>query len=87
MIQSREYLHWREEGIAFQLRDDAPYEISNHTLANGILVRSKGGEATGQRGYWGDIVTSPFIGFGSCTDNEEMNKKVNGKYVKVSASN
>ena len=37
-VGSREYCHWRERGVAFQLRDDAPYESSNRTLASGVIV-------------------------------------------------
>ena len=84
MIRSDEYLHWRETGVAFHLRDDAPYDISNRTLANGVVVRSRGGDIVGHRGYWGDIVSSPFLAFGSFCKDEEMLKKSNDKYVKVS---
>ena len=38
IVSSREYLGWRESGIAFQLRDDAPYEYSNRTLASGLIT-------------------------------------------------
>ena len=39
MIGSREYKEWRETGVAFRLRDDAPYEKSNRTLASGMIIR------------------------------------------------
>ena len=35
----REYGHWREVGVAFQLRDDAPYENTNRTLASGSVIK------------------------------------------------
>ena len=86
MICSDEYIQWREKGVAFHLRDDAPYDISNRTLANGALLHNRDGDLVGQRGYWGDIVTSPFIAFGSYCDDERMLKKSNDKYMKVNVS-
>lgn len=39
IVSSREYQSWREKGVAFQLRGDAPYEHSNRTLASGLIIR------------------------------------------------
>ena len=36
-----------------------------------------------QRGYWGDIVNSPYLAFGIKSDNKELFKTVNGKHMKV----
>ena len=36
-----------------------------------------------QRGYWGDIVNSPYLAFGIKSENKELFKTVNGKHVKV----
>ena len=36
-----------------------------------------------QRGYWGDIVNSPYLAFGVRSENKELFKTVNGKHVKV----
>lgn len=36
-----------------------------------------------RRGYWGDIVNSPFVSIGTESDNKELFKKTNGKHVKV----
>ena len=36
-----------------------------------------------RRGYWGDIVNSPFVSIGTESDNKELFKKANGKHVKV----
>ena len=38
-VSMREYGHWREVGVAFQLRDDAPYENTNRTLASGSVIK------------------------------------------------
>ena len=35
------------------------------------------------RGYWGDIVSSPYLGFGIETDDKELLKKHNNQHVKV----
>ena len=39
IVSSREYQSWREGGVAFQLREDAPYEHSNRTLASGLIMK------------------------------------------------
>ena len=36
-----------------------------------------------RRGYYGDIVTSPYVSFGVQCDDKEMLKKANGSFVKV----
>ena len=36
-----------------------------------------------RRGYWGDIVNSPFVSIGTESDNKELFKKANGKHIKV----
>lgn len=35
------------------------------------------------RGYWGDIVTGPFVAFGIETDDKSLLKTSNGQPVKV----
>ena len=40
----REYKSWREDGVAFKLRRDAPYEVPNRTLASGLLYKQVGQE-------------------------------------------
>ena len=37
-----------------------------------------------RRGYWGDLVNSPFVAFGIESENKELFKTVNGKHVNVS---
>lgn len=43
----------------------------------------KNGEKVGQRGYWGDIVNSPFVTFGAETDNKELLKTLRNQQAKV----
>ena len=46
-------------------------------------IFTQGGEKVPQRGYWGDIVNSPYIAIGCECDNEDMYKKRSGLYTKV----
>ena len=39
IINSHEYKSWREQGVAFELRSDSTYEVTNRTLASGILIK------------------------------------------------
>lgn len=36
-----------------------------------------------RRGYWGDIVNSPYLALGLESDNKDLLHKANTKYVKV----
>ena len=36
-----------------------------------------------RRGYWGDIVNSPYLGFGIESEEESLFKQANGQHVKV----
>ena len=57
---------------------------SNCTLGNGAIIQSGGsGTSVARHWYWGDIVNSPYIVFGSFCNSKDMLKKVNDKYVKV----
>ena len=52
----------------------------------GPLTENKffqGGDTFARRGYWGDIIASPYLAFGLHTDNEELLKTHGGKYIKV----
>jgi dynein assembly factor 3 len=82
IVYSREYKHWRETGVAFSFREGG-YDIPNRTLASGLLV-TRGGDKVAQRGYWGDIVNSPFLGLGIETERAELLKKVNDRHAKTS---
>lgn len=35
------------------------------------------------RGYWGDIVSSPYLAFGIETDDKSLLQKQNGEHIKV----
>ena len=38
IIRFHEYKIWRDQGVAFELREDASYEITNRSLASGLVV-------------------------------------------------
>lgn len=76
VIGSREFFHWRDTGVAFEMRE-ATYDVPNKTLASGRLLRHKG-EPVPARGYWGDIATGPYITFGIETEDASLLKTCNG---------
>ncbi|XP_066484965.1 dynein axonemal assembly factor 3 isoform X2 [Tiliqua scincoides] len=76
IIGSREFFHWRDTGVAFELRE-AVYDIPNKSLASGRLLRHKG-EPVPARGYWGDIATGPYVTFGIESEDAYMLKTCNG---------
>lgn len=36
-----------------------------------------------RRGYWGDIVNSPYLGMGIESENKDLFHKTNTKHIKV----
>ena len=76
------YKEWRESGIAFCIRDRTTYETPNKTLASG-LVFMKDGERIYRRGYWGDIMNSPYITYGTDSDEASLFAKANNVYTKT----
>lgn len=85
IINAHEYKSWREQGVAFELRSDSTYEVSNRTLASGIIVK-KDGERIARRGYWGDIINSPYLAFGIESEEESLFTTSNGQYVKTATN-
>ncbi|XP_030051272.1 dynein axonemal assembly factor 3 [Microcaecilia unicolor] len=80
-IGHQEYYHWRESGVAFEIREGI-YDVPNKSLASGRLLRHKGEEVP-VRGYWGDISTGPYIAFGIETEETSLLKTVNGQRTKT----
>jgi dynein assembly factor 3 len=62
-------------GVAFETR------LSTNTTPNRTLScyingkKKKSGDSCLVRGYWGDIINSPFMSFGVEIDNEDDRKK------------
>jgi len=76
MIHYREYKDWRQNGNAFETRFST-YIKSNRTMSSYIEGNRKfkddnhlAGERCMVRGFWGDIVNSPFLSFGVDCDVE-----------------
>ncbi|XP_075910453.1 dynein axonemal assembly factor 3 [Petromyzon marinus] len=82
VINSREYSRWRERGVAFEAREGV-YDVANMTLASDLVV-SQRGEKVVARGYWGDIVTGPFVAFGVDTEEPRLLKTANGVHTHTS---
>uniref|UniRef100_A0A1I8H6E3 PH domain-containing protein n=1 Tax=Macrostomum lignano TaxID=282301 RepID=A0A1I8H6E3_9PLAT len=78
-VSRPEYLHWRTKGVAFRLRE-AAYDASNRTLCSGIVL-SVAGERHARRGYWGDIVCSPYLGWGLVSEWPDYDRSANGQRV------
>ncbi|XP_072035866.1 dynein axonemal assembly factor 3-like [Amphiura filiformis] len=81
IINHHHYAKWRESGVAFEVREGT-YDVPNRTLASGLFVKA-GGERVAQRGYWGDIVSSPYLAFGIECEEDSLLKKANGVHVKT----
>ena len=54
-VDKKDFLRWRESGVAYDLTEDDKVGVDNVTMINGAGKES---------GYWGDIVTGPFICLG-----------------------
>ncbi|KAK3102223.1 hypothetical protein FSP39_009733 [Pinctada imbricata] len=82
IIHRHEYKNWRSNGVAFEPRE-ASYDTPNKTLASGMIF-NKDGEKHARRGYWGDILVSPFISMGLICEEKSFYKKSNNQYTKLS---
>merc|ERR1712226_70389 len=74
-VTKREYHRWRKTGVGFTCHIEGDYKSVNRTLCSGRIF-----SATNQRdksyrnGYWGDIITSPFIAYGVASKNQDLLK-------------
>ncbi|XP_008312875.1 dynein assembly factor 3, axonemal isoform X2 [Cynoglossus semilaevis] len=80
-INKQEYTQWRGSGLAFEMREGI-YQVPNPSLLS-FRVFSQGGNKVAARGYWGDIVSSPYLSFGIKTDDKSLLKTQNGQQVKT----
>ena len=63
-VNQQEYRAWRLNGIAFETRL-AQGSIPNRTLASDVPGKTrKGRDSVMVRGFWGDIINSPYFAFG-----------------------
>ena len=82
IVNWNEFKRWRANGLAFVLRDETAYVDSNKTLASGLIFK-KDGERIPKRGYWGDILNSPYVAFGIESENEALFKKANNVHTQT----
>ncbi|XP_026875498.2 dynein assembly factor 3, axonemal [Electrophorus electricus] len=80
VIHKQQYAKWRERGLAFEMREGL-YQIANQSLLSTRVFNHRG-DRVGLRGYWGDIVSSPYLAFGIETENKELLKTQNNQHVK-----
>jgi dynein assembly factor 3 len=70
------YRDWRKGGVAFETRF-ATYIESNRTMGSYLPGKKKlTRESCLVRGYWGDIIVSPYIAMGVETDYEPEKTKL-----------
>ncbi|XP_045924599.1 dynein axonemal assembly factor 3-like [Micropterus dolomieu] len=81
VINKQQYVRWRERGLAFEMREGV-YQITNPSLLSSRVFSQKG-DKVAVRGYWGDIVSSPYLSFGIETDDKSLLKTQNGQHVKT----
>lgn len=82
ILGGRTYSNWRNTGVAFGLREGT-YDSPNRTLAS-VVVFKQDGDRAARRGYWGDIVISPYIAFGVESDEGDFFVKRNNELTKTS---
>ncbi|XP_019938726.2 dynein axonemal assembly factor 3 [Paralichthys olivaceus] len=81
VINKQQYMQWRERGLAFEMREGV-YQITNPTLLSSRVFSQRGNKVA-VRGYWGDIVSSPYLSFGIETDDKSLLKTQNGQHIKT----
>ena len=79
-IDKHYYTRFRLVGIAFETRLSEGV-ASNRTMSSYIEgKKKKSGDSCLVRGFWGDIINSPYIPLGIEVDNEEDRKKFDKEY-------
>mmetsp|Transcript_23668 Transcript_23668/g.38936 ORF Transcript_23668/g.38936 Transcript_23668/m.38936 type:complete len:314 (-) Transcript_23668:649-1590(-) len=79
IISFPEFREWRQTGIAFEVREST-YIAANRSLAS-MAAGRENGRSVAKRGYWGDIVNSPYISFGIECDDQSLMKKQNDTHL------
>ncbi|XDV47899.1 hypothetical protein PO909_017441 [Leuciscus waleckii] len=65
IISKHQYVKWRESGVAFEMREGL-YQTANQSRGDRVAVR----------GYWGDIVSGPYLSFGIETENKDTARDI-----------
>ncbi|CAM4723824.1 unnamed protein product [Leuciscus chuanchicus] len=81
IISKHQYVKWRESGVAFEMREGL-YQTANQSLLSTRVFNHRG-DRVAVRGYWGDIVSGPYLSFGIETENKDLLKKQNNQHVKT----
>uniref|UniRef100_W5KXR8 Dynein axonemal assembly factor 3 n=1 Tax=Astyanax mexicanus TaxID=7994 RepID=W5KXR8_ASTMX len=81
VINRQQYIKWRERGVAFEMREGL-YQTTNQSLISTRVFNHRG-DRMAVRGYWGDVVSSPYLSFGIETENKDLLKTQNKHYVKT----
>ena len=84
-LNAHEYGDWRDTGLAFRLARQE-YTQPNRTLASAFVFQNAEGVRQARRGYWGDILTGPFLAHGLLpidNDDPQMQTKANDKFVRT----
>ncbi|CAF1411525.1 unnamed protein product [Adineta steineri] len=84
-LNAHEYGDWRESGLAFHLTLQ-DYTQPNRTLASAFVFQNSDGTKQARRGYWGDILTGPFLAHGLIpldNNDAQMQAKANDKFIKT----
>eukprot|EP00753_Platysulcus_tardus_P003891 PLAT12501.6.p1 GENE.PLAT12501.6~~PLAT12501.6.p1 ORF type:complete len:549 (+),score=250.84 PLAT12501.6:377-2023(+) len=69
VINFRAYRYWRQTGVAFDYLDCA-YSVPNLTMATYAAGKERG-RSTLRRGFWGDIITGPYVAMGVATHSRD----------------
>ncbi|KAI0213794.1 Dynein assembly factor 3, axonemal [Lamellibrachia satsuma] len=80
IINSNDYRQWRHYGVAFGIREGT-YDVPNRTVASGHVFNVQGDRFV-RRGYWGDIIASPYICYGIECEEKSFFKMANNHHVK-----
>jgi hypothetical protein len=59
-----QYRHWRNTGLAFEFGDQV-YTTPNRTMASYAAGKERGRGSTLRRGFWSDVVVSPYHALGT----------------------
>ncbi|KAG7274466.1 hypothetical protein CRUP_001431, partial [Coryphaenoides rupestris] len=81
VINNQQYVGWREGGVAFQMREGV-YQTTNTTLLSKRIFTNRGGKGA-VTGYWGDIVSSPYLCFGVETPDQSLLQTQNRVHIKT----
>lgn len=81
IIHTHMYKNWRNTGQAFEVREGT-YDVPNKTLSSGFVFKQDG-ERYPRRGYWGDILVSPYVSLGIESEEKSFFKKMNDVYTKT----